>query len=113
MVILSDPWTYADKKQAVDRIIRPGSASDTVFVHDFSLPRTITDLVRGKIEIKQTMHEKADVEGTAKEKMATWSFNDYLKLVGMTKEQYEIAKKKTAKKSITLPKNISWRYQWT
>jgi len=99
-VVLADPWTYANKKQAVDRIIRAGSVSDSVMIVDFNIPGSITEFVRGKVALKEAMHKKGDVAGAAKESAATFTFNDYLKMAGIKNRAQFNKMKKTRKKKV-------------
>ncbi len=107
LLVMSDPWTYADKKQAVDRIIRPGATSETVFINDFNIQGSITDFVRQKIAMKQQMHSESDHEGAIQENMGKLTFDDYLKIAGITEKEYK--RKKKMKKSLKLPQYIHMR----
>jgi hypothetical protein len=105
--VISDPWTYADKKQAVDRIVRPGSSKDRVYITDFvfqgegTASADISGFVRGKIETKRAIHEAADTEALVREIAETSSFDDFLKALGLTKEEYQRRRnQKIMKKSI-------------
>jgi len=105
--LLADPWTYADVKQAADRIVRPGSKYDHVYITDFKFHGSnkastgISEFVKNKIKIKRAMHEAADIEGLMRQIKETSSFDDYLKALGLTREEYnKIKKQRKIKKSI-------------
>jgi len=104
--VISDPWTYADKKQAIDRIVRPGSMSDRVYITDYEFLGTgasagISAFVRKKIEVKRQMHESADIEALIKQIGETSTFDDYMAALGLTREKYnQMRKQNKVKKSI-------------
>jgi ParB/RepB/Spo0J family partition protein len=105
LITMSDPWTYADKKQLVDRIIRQGQDAKTVEIYDFNVKDTITDFVRGKIAMKQAMHKESDPEGAYKEAIKTLTFNDFLRMAGSSEAEYASAKKARGTKAAT-PKKM-------
>ena len=105
--VISDPWTFADKKQAVDRIIRPGAGFDRMFITDYAFHGAemastgISQFVRGKVETKRKMHEAADVEGKERELKETSSFDDFMSALGITQDQYnKLRKQQGVQKSI-------------
>lgn len=100
VITMEDPWTWARKDQAIARVHRQGQKLTTEHV-SMTVPGTITDKMEETLARKKGLGEVLWGAKESDELVHTaLSFDEYLKLAGITREQVNAARVKAGKQKM-------------